>query len=311
MVLTANGEVLTNNHVIEGANSINVTDVGNGKTYGATVVGYDRTEDVAVLQLKDASGLQTVRLGDSGALSVGEAVVGIGNAGGSGGTPSYAGGSVTALDQSISAEDEADGTSEQLTGLIASDADIEAGDSGGPLVNSSGEVVGMDSAGSSGSGGFRFEAPSSSTPQGFAIPVDTAVSVAKQIESGTSSSTVHIGATAFLGIELEPEGDGSTNSGGYGGGFALGGGTFGSGNSGSTAQGVEIAGAVSGDPAANAGLSEGDTLTSLGGQNVTSSTGLSIILATEKPGQSASLTYLDTGGQQHTVTVTLVSGPPQ
>src|ERR1700728_2170952 len=99
MVLTPTGEVLTNNHVIVGATSISVTDVGNGQTYSASVVGYDITQDLAVLQLRGASGLQTVSIGNSSTVSVGESVVGIGNAGGTGGTPSSAGGAVTALNQ--------------------------------------------------------------------------------------------------------------------------------------------------------------------------------------------------------------------
>ena len=81
MALTSNGEVLTNNHVIDGATSISVRDIGNGNTYAAKVVGYDATSDVAVLQLQNASGLRTVRLGNSAGVRVGEAVVGIGNAG--------------------------------------------------------------------------------------------------------------------------------------------------------------------------------------------------------------------------------------
>ena len=117
MVLTSNGEVLTNNHVIDGATSISVTDVGNGKTYTASVVGYDRSHDIAVIQLNNASGLQTVTLGDSSNVSVGQAVVAIGNAGGTGGTPSAVGGSITALNQSITASDSGDGTSETLSGL--------------------------------------------------------------------------------------------------------------------------------------------------------------------------------------------------
>ncbi len=88
MVLTSNGIVLTNNHVVEGETSITVTDIGNGKTYSATVVGYDRSADVAVLQLANASGLSTVTLASSG-VSKGEQVVAIGNAGGTGGTPTY------------------------------------------------------------------------------------------------------------------------------------------------------------------------------------------------------------------------------
>ena len=151
MVLTSTGEVLTNNHVIDGATSISVTDIGNGKTYTATVVGYDKTKDIAVLQLQNASGLQTVNLGDSSTVTVGQNVVAIGNAEGKGGTPSVVTGSVTALNQSITASDEGSGNSEQLSGLIQTNAPIQPGDSGGPLVNSAGQVVGIDTAASSAS----------------------------------------------------------------------------------------------------------------------------------------------------------------
>src|SRR5262249_60192418 len=98
-----NGEVLTNNHVIDGATRITATDVGNGRTYEATVVGYAPSHDIAVLQLKGASGLTTATLGASSKLSVGDPVVGVGNAGGVGGTPTYAGGQITAPNQSITA----------------------------------------------------------------------------------------------------------------------------------------------------------------------------------------------------------------
>src|SRR5215467_10958676 len=135
MVLTPDGEVLTNNHVVDGATSISVTDVGNGKTYRARVVGYDVSKDVAVLQLSGASNLQTVTIERSPKVSVGAEVVGVGNAGGRGGSPSYAGGTVTGTGQSITASDDLSGTSERLTGMIETNANIEAGDSGGPLVN--------------------------------------------------------------------------------------------------------------------------------------------------------------------------------
>ena len=94
IVLSSNGEVLTNNHVIDGATSISVTDIGNGQTYKANVVGYDRTGDIAVIQLVGASGLQVAKIAPS-MPAVGEGVVGVGNAGGAGGDPSAAGGSVT------------------------------------------------------------------------------------------------------------------------------------------------------------------------------------------------------------------------
>jgi S1-C subfamily serine protease len=130
IVLTTSGEILTNNHVINDATAISVRDIANGKAYSATVVGYDTTKDVAVLQLKGASGLQTASIGTSSNVVVGQTVVGIGNAGGTGGTPSAAGGTVTDLNQSITAADEGDGSSEQLTDLIETNADIQPGSRG-------------------------------------------------------------------------------------------------------------------------------------------------------------------------------------
>src|SRR3984885_4170278 len=149
IVLTSNGEILTNNHVINGATSVSVTDIGNGKTYKATVVGYDESHDIAVLQLSGASGLTTATTGDSSSVGVGDSVVALGNAGGVDGTPAVAAGLVTALNQSITASDESSSSSEQLTGLIERNANIQPGDSGGPLVNSYGQIIGMDTAASS------------------------------------------------------------------------------------------------------------------------------------------------------------------
>ena len=206
IVLTSSGEVLTNNHVVEGATSISVTDIGNGRTYQAKVVGYDQTKDIAVLALQGASGLKTVSLGNSSTVTAGQNVVAIGNAGGKGGTPSVVTGQITAIGQSITASDQGSGTSEQLTGLIEDNADIQAGDSGGPLLNGAGQVIGIDTAASSGTG-FQFQSQQGQTTQAFAIPVNDALSMARQIEAGDASSTVHIGATAFLGVDVMSAGD--------------------------------------------------------------------------------------------------------
>ncbi len=236
IVLTSTGEVLTNNHVIDGATSVKVVDIGNGKTYTATVVGYDKTKDVAVLKLQNASGLQTAPLGDSSSVAVGQNVTALGNAEGKGGTPAVATGQVTALGQSITASDEGSSTnSEQLTGMIQSNVPIQPGDSGGSLVSSSGQVVGMDTAASSASdspssqadtpgasnGGSGDSGTGSSgtttATQAFSIPINTAETIAQEIVAGDSSSTVHIGATGFLGIEVAPANSSSTGSSSIGG----------------------------------------------------------------------------------------------
>jgi S1-C subfamily serine protease len=312
IVLTSNGEILTNNHVVSGATSVSVTDIGNGKTYKATVVGYDESSDIAVLQLSGASGLTTATTGDSSTLGVGDKVVALGNAGGVGGTPSVAPGQVTALNQSITASDEGSGTSENLTGMIETNANIQAGDSGGSLVNQYGQVVGVDTAASSsfqlgGNGGGQqgggqlgggglgsgfggngsansSGSGQSSSTQGFSIPINTALSIASQIEGGHASSTVHIGQTAFLGLEI-------------------------SGNSGQAGSGVMLAGAAPGTAAAGAGLTEGDTVTSVAGQQVSSSTDVQHILIGYHPGDKISIGWTDVDGQSHTATVTLTSGP--
>src|SRR5215475_4554123 len=210
MVLTSTGEVLTNNHVINGATSIKAIDVGNGRTYTARVVGYDKTRDVAVLQLQNASGLQTVTLSPDSPQAQ-EKVVALGNALGKGGTPSVVTGRITGLGQSITASDEGAADAERLTGMIGHNAPIQPGDSGGPLVNTEGEVIGMNTAASSSSdsGSPSQSGQAQTATQAFAIPIARASSIADQIEVGTPSSTVHIGATAFLGVETSPSGLGS------------------------------------------------------------------------------------------------------
>ena len=312
IVLSSNGVVLTNNHVIDGATSISVTDVGNQKTYTASVVGYDRTKDIAVLQLHNASGLQTAALADSSAVSVGEQVVGVGNAGGTGGTPSAAGGTVTALNQSITASDDGDGTSEQLSGLIQTNAGIQPGDSGGPLVNTQGQVIGVDTAASA---GFSFQ---SSGNEGYAIPINTALAIARTIEAGNSSATIHIGQTAFLGVEINAQGSGSSGNAGGSSGFGGFGGIFGNsgntGNSGgvsSSTSGASIAGVVTNGPAQEAGLAQGDVITGLGGQTIGSANDLTNAMGQYHPGDKVSITWKDANGQVHTATVQLSSGPPQ
>jgi S1-C subfamily serine protease len=307
MVLTSTGEVLTNNHVIDGATSIKARDVGNGRTYTAKVVGYDKTRDVAVLQLVNASGLSTVSLSSSGVQS-GQKVVALGNALGKGGTPSVATGKVTATGRTITASDESAANAERLHGLIQTNAGIQPGDSGGPLVNTAGDVVGMNTAASSNISTTAFGTQSQKpATQAFAIPISHATTIADQIEAGKASSTVHIGATPFLGVQVSSSSSaGSTGGdGGYGGYFGNGYGGSGS----STVSGTSVAGVVSGSAAAQAGLTQGDVITSVAGHTITTPTGVSSALAQHHPGDKVSIGWTDQTGQSHTATVQLGAGP--
>jgi S1-C subfamily serine protease len=209
MILTSSGEILTNNHVVDGATRISVTISNTGVTYSATVVGTDPTGDVAVLQLAGASGLQTARL-STAAPTAAEAVTGVGNAGGTG-SLTAASGTITALDQAITASGETGGNTERLAGLIETDAAIQSGDSGGPLYGADGTVIGMDTAASSGS-----------AVQGYAIPIATAEAIAAQIQSGVDDATIHQGYPAFLGISLQNDGAAVTVAGVLSGGPAAG-----------------------------------------------------------------------------------------
>ena len=165
--------------------------------------------------------------------------------------------------------------------------------------------------------------------QGFAIPISTALSIAKAIEAGNASSTIHIGQTAFLGVEITPSGSSSNSSsgsggdgsgfGGFGGGGFFGGNTGDSGNTGNSgsasgsglSSGAAVAGVVTNGPAQEAGLAEGDTITSLGGKTISSANDLTGDMGIYHPGDKVTIGWTDTSGQSHTSTVQLSSGPPQ
>jgi len=285
MVLTASGEVLTNNHVIDGATQINVVDLGTHEAYNATVVGYDVRADIAVLQLQGASGLATVSFGNSSDVVGGQQVVGIGNAGGAGGTPSVVTGWVTGLHQAITAVDQESGTAEQLAGLIKTNAAIEAGDSGSPLLDAQGKVIGMTTAASS---GYSLSSYSSA---GYAIPANTAHAIAGQIARGRGSQSVHIGLTAFLGAQVTARNELGAPSGERSG-------------------DVVVTGITPGGPAEKAGLSVGDVVVSLDDSNIVSSNQLAALLQADHPGDKHKIAWRDAFGVAHVASLTLADGPP-
>jgi S1-C subfamily serine protease len=302
IILTSSGLVLTNNHVIEGATNPTATLVNSGKTYKATIVGYDPADDVALLQLVGASGLTPLTVGNSDGVAVGQAILGLGNAQGQGGTPTIAPGQVTALRQTISPADSATGAKETLRGTIQTSAQIQPGDSGGPLANAAGQVIGMDVAASQAQG-----LNGTTTTAGFAIPINQALQIASRIAARQGASTVHIGLPAFMGVSVADAATGCSPGSGGAGGF---GGLGGSGASGgSTSSGAIICGVFSGTPAQSAKLENGDVITSVNGKAVANANSLIAVTAGYRPGQSLTVGYVDNSGTRQSATLTLIDGP--
>jgi S1-C subfamily serine protease len=306
----AAGLVLTNNHVIDGATSVSVTPVMSGKSYPARVLGYDLSHDVALLQVRGATGLKAVAIGDSSHVKVGTPVLAMGNEAGQGGAPTVAPGVISSLDRTIVASDQASGLTETLYGMMQTNADIRPGDSGGPLADAAGQVVGIDTA----AGGNK-------DYSGYAIPIETAMPIARQITAGRAGAHIQIGLPAFLGVlapsststepgrqasqELRQTGDASGSSRGC--------------TSGDTAgipasiaparSGALVDGVLCGTPAAAAGIFAGDVITSMGGRAITTPGSLNAVVNHYRPGSKASLAWVSPGGSRHTAVVTLGAAP--
>ncbi len=306
----AAGLVLTNNHVIDGATNVTVTPVLSGRSYPARVLGYDLTDDVALLQVPGVTGLKAVTLGDSSHVRVGTPVLAIGNEAGQGGSPTVAPGAISSLDRTIVASDQSSGLTETLFGMMQTNADIRPGDSGGPLADAAGQVIGIDTA-----------AGGNTVYSGYAIPIDQALSITRQIAAGQPGARIQIGLPASLGVLLpdstsaDPRRQASQE-------LRQTGAISGSGSnctSGDTTaipasiaparSGALVDGVLCGTAAATAGLFAGDVITSIGGRAVTSPGSLTAIVSRYRPGSRAALAWVSPGGSLHTAVVTLDAGP--
>jgi len=282
VMISSDGLVLTNNHVIADTVGLRVENSANGSVHTAKVLGYDLGADVALIRIDGVSGLTPAKLA-SGTVRVGDEIAGLGNAGGQGGSPSVATGRVTALDQRITASD-TDGSSERLTGLIQMDAPIQPGDSGGPLVTKDGKVVGIDVAASQTDPRFPFSGGESG--QGYAIPIQRALDSARRIRTGTGGDGIHVGATrGVLGVAVE-------NS-RY-----------------SDDSGAQVTRVSSGSGADDAGIEEGDLITSVNGDDVASAVELPRIMAPYQAHDRVRVTWVDQYGETHRATISLQSAPP-
>jgi len=274
MIISSSGEILTNNHVVAGATSITATLTSSGKSYSATLVGYDASHDVALLKIANVSGLPTIHTAGASTAAAGDTVTAIGNALGKGGTPTAVQGVIAATDQSITAGDETGSESETHNGLIEMTAAIQPGDSGGATVDSTGNVIGMTTAGDT-----SIQTTSTATV-GYAVPIDDALAVVKAIESGTASGTVHLGLHGQLGVAVQD----------------------------SNGDGVAVVNVQANSAAANAGLTTGDVITAINGRSITSTNDLNNVMTSTHVGDHVTVTWQDGTGTTQTGTATLTVG---
>jgi len=334
MILSSTGLVLTNNHVVEGTSKWTVKIADTGRVYkNVTVLGTDATDDVALLQLNGASGLHPIPRSNS-AVHKGDPVVALGNAEGHDGRPNVVAGRVTGLNQSIKATDEGAGTTEYLHGMLETNAPIISGDSGGALANLQGEVIGMNTAANSspsiggGQGGAS---------QGFAIPIDKALSIATLIDHRQTNPNIQLGLPAFLGVTVASANSGPSTSSdprvqkhqlqsagrqnGFGG---FGGAPPGGSSSGCMAlnaqasvpnriapvgSGTLVSGVLCDTPVAKAGMTAGAVITSINNQPIGSPASLTRNLTQYHPGTTVSVQWVSPSGQHHTSSLDLAAGP--
>lgn len=281
IILDPTGEVLTNNHVIAGATDINAVSLADGRAYAVDVIGYDRTNDIALLRLRGGADLPTVVTGTSSRLTIGDDIAAIGNAGGTVGAPSFSPGHITELGASVRASDETGGGYRELHDVIRLAADIRPGDSGGPLVNSVGEVIGVTVAAT-----LTYRIDEVRGGEGFAIPIDKALAIAEQIRAGIASDTVHIGSTAFMGVSIVDARSSDDRP-----------------------LGAIVLRVVSDTPAHAIGLREGDVITAIDAVPISLASDVSQLINQHLPGDVITVDWLDEAGIPRSRKLVLASGP--
>ncbi len=269
------GYILTNNHVVEGANSLTVATTDN-KTFDAKIVGAYPQGDLAVIQITGTGDLPTVALGDSSKLQVGDPVVAIGNALALQGGPTVTAGVVSALGRVEQEPSSGSTPGAFLVDLIQTDAAINPGNSGGPLLNAVGQVVGINTLGSTQAQGIN-----------FSIAINSAKPVADALIAGQPVPRPFVGVTTG---SLNPQQDAQLKL--------------------PANTGVGIASVQSGTPGDKAGLKMDDVIIKFDGQDVHGEEGFVGLLLTHKPGDTVTFTVLRSG-QQQDLKVTLGQAPKQ
>jgi S1-C subfamily serine protease len=285
MIITPGGEVVTNNHVIAGATTITVTLYGKLTTMPATLIDTDPTNDIALLQITGASNLPTVSYGNSKDVQVGDGVVAIGNALGlQAGSPTVTQGIISATGRTVQAGDSSGTTTETLSNMFQTDAAINPGNSGGPLVDSSGKVIGMNTA-------VAASADGSTQAQniGFAIPSNKILQQLPALRSRSIGPSTTSGS-GYLGVDVETLTTQLRSAYNF-----------------VPTQGAVVLSVVSGSPADTAGIEQGDVITAFDGKQVTSADQLATAIQADAPGTKVRI-GLYRQQSQMTVTATLGTG---
>lgn len=273
MIISSDGLIMTNKHVVSDTNAAYAVVTSDGKTYkGAKVLARDPYNDVAFIKV-DAKNLKPVTFGDSSAIVVGQNVIAIGNALGQFQNTATTG-IVSGFGRSIQAGDGSGGSTETLTNLIQTDAAINPGNSGGPLVTTAGEVIGMNTA-----------TAGNAQNIGFAIPISE---IKNQIKSVQANGTI---VRPFLGVrytELTPQLAQQNNI--------------------SVDYGAYLTTVVSGSPAEKAGLQQDDIITKINNDSISASNSLQSLMAKYQVGDEVTITYVRDGKTQ-TVKVKLEKAP--
>ncbi|MGH9045282.1 MAG: S1C family serine protease, partial [Acidimicrobiales bacterium] len=284
MIISANGMIVTNYHVIALADqqggALTVTESGSTSALKATIVGTEQAQDIALLRISGASGLKTVTFGDSDKAVVGDAVVAIGNALGlAQGSPTVTQGIVSAVGRTVTAGDGGVST-ETLSNMIQTDAAINPGNSGGPLVDSAGDVIGMNTAvaGATSDG-------QSAQNIGFAIPSSQIEALIPALQKGGTEGR----SPGYMGVEITTLTPQLRSQYGF-----------------TPTSGAVITSVVPGSPAAKAGLAADDIIVGVGSKTITSAADLAAAVQSYTAGQSIQVTYYR-GDLKHSTTLTLVS----
>ena len=269
-IINADGEILTNAHVVNGATVVRVRLAGESQAREVQVVGADATNDVALLKVTGVDKLSPVQLGAINQVQVGDPVVAIGYALGLRGEPTVTTGIVSGTDRTL----------DTLTGLVQTDTAINPGNSGGPLVDAAGRVIGINTAklsgnGASGSGSSASEPGFENV--GFAITIDDATKIADRLRTGAP-----VASAGYLGVGTVDSSDGGL--------------------------GAQIRTVEAGTPAAAAGLQPGDVIVGVDGSDVSGQADLGRAIRTAGPGGTIKLT-IDRNGAKQDVTVTLATRP--